>query len=67
MFALLSAHSPEMSLSDYALDADAFRGMNPDEKSSWAAIGAAFNHEVFSSVEASFLHDNYASLGIFCA
>ncbi len=66
MFAMLSAHSPEMSISDYALDADAFRGMNPDEKSSWAAIGAAFNHEVFASVEDAFLHANCAaSLGIF--
>ena len=43
-----------MSLSDYALDADAFRGISPDEKSSWAAVGAAFNAEVFGVVEAQF-------------
>jgi hypothetical protein len=43
-----------MSLSDYALDADAFRGISPEDKSSWATIGAAFNTEVFGEVEANF-------------
>ena len=43
-----------MSLSDYALDADSFRGISPEDKSSWATIGAAFNTEVFGEVEANF-------------
>ena len=43
-----------MSLSDYAADADAFRGISPDDKSAWAKIGASFNGEVFGEVEAKF-------------
>ena len=54
MFAMLSAHSPDTSLSEYALDADAFRGISPEDKSAWARIGKAFNAEVFAEVEAKF-------------
>jgi hypothetical protein len=39
MFAMLSAQSPDTSLSDYALDADVFRGILPEDKSAWTLIG----------------------------
>ena len=54
MFAMLSAHSPDTSLSDYALDADAFRGISPEDKSAWAWIGAVFNADLYAEVEAKF-------------
>jgi hypothetical protein len=51
MFALLAAHSHETSLEEYALDEDAFHGLTPENKESWAAIGAAFNTEVYAEVD----------------
>ena len=54
MIAILSAHSPETSMAEYALPEDAFRGISPADKSSWAAVGAAFNSAVFPQVEASY-------------
>jgi hypothetical protein len=51
---LMSTHSPETSMADYALPCDAFRGLSPTDKSSWAAVGAAFNTKVFGAVEAMF-------------
>jgi hypothetical protein len=54
MLAILSAHSPETSMAEYALPEDAFRGISPADKASWAAVGAAFNSAVFHDVEASY-------------
>jgi hypothetical protein len=54
MLAILSAHSPGTSMADYALPCDAFRGLSPTEKTSWAAVGAAFNTKVFGAVEEMF-------------
>lgn len=39
MLALLEAHSIETSMQEYALDADVFRGLSPEDKASWAVIG----------------------------
>lgn len=41
-------------MAEYALPVDAFRGLSASEKSSWAAVGAAFNSEVFAPVETDF-------------
>ncbi len=41
-------------MAEHALPEDAFRGISPTEKSSWAVVGAAFNTEVFGEVEAEF-------------
>ena len=43
MLALLEAHSHATSLEEYALDEDVFRGLSPEDRASWAAIGEHSN------------------------
>jgi hypothetical protein len=54
MLAVLSAHSPEMSTEEYAIDEAAFLGLSVEDKQSWALIGAAFNQAVFGEVDTEF-------------
>lgn len=44
-------------MAEYALPEDAFRGLSPADKASWAVLGAAFNSTVFGPVEDSFAHN----------